>query len=81
MFWAAAAFNQPIGAWDTSAVIDMSRMVWAAAAFNLPIGAWNSSTVTTMRRMFGDAAALTSPSVHGLLLLSISPLVHGTPRP
>ena len=39
MFWAAAAFNQPIGAWDTSAVIDMSRMVWAAAAFNQPIGA------------------------------------------
>ena len=57
MFGAAAAFNQPIGAWDISAVLDISRIFWAAAAFNLPIGAWNSSTVTTMRRMFGEAAA------------------------
>ena len=48
-------------AWDTSAVIDMSRMVWAAAAFNQPIGAWNSSTVTSMRRMFGAAAAFNEP--------------------
>ena len=50
MFDEAAAFNQPIGAWNTSfsksdfgAVADMRGMFDEAAAFNQPIGAWNTS--------------------------------------
>ena len=58
MFGAAAAFNQPIGAWDTSAMTDMNGMFCEAAAFSQPIGAWDTSAVTDMNAMFCDAAAV-----------------------
>jgi surface protein len=52
MFNGSAAFNQPIGEWNVSAVTTMHGMFEKAAAFNQPIGKWNVSAVTTMHCMF-----------------------------
>ena len=59
--YAASAFNQPIGAWDTSAVADMGGMFSGAAAFNQPIGAWDTSAVADMGGMFYGASAFNQP--------------------
>ena len=37
-----AAFNQDISSWDTSAVLDMSRMFDYAKSFNQDISAWDT---------------------------------------
>jgi hypothetical protein len=56
-------FNQPIGAWDVSAVTDMGYMFASAstnqqrAFFDQDIGAWNVSNVTDMEGMFGAVGA------------------------
>ena len=52
IFYEAAAFNQPIGSWDTANVINMSGMFSNASAFNQPIGSWNTANVQTMTSMF-----------------------------
>ena len=52
LFRGKSGFNQPIGAWDTSAVTNMSEMFAFTFAFNQPIGAWNTAAVTNMREMF-----------------------------
>jgi surface protein len=57
MFLNAHAFNQNIGAWNTSAVTNMSSMFYLANAFNQNIGAWNTSAVTNMNYMFLYASA------------------------
>jgi len=53
----AAAFNQDIGGWDVSSVIDMSAMFRGADAFNQDIGGWDVSSVTDMASMFSAAVA------------------------
>ncbi len=57
MFQNAFVFNQPIGNWNTVAVINMSTMFQSAVAFNQNIGTWNVSNVTTFLSMFQSATA------------------------
>jgi surface protein len=61
MFRSAAAFNRPIGTWNTSSVTVMSQLFRDATAFNQPIGAWNVSAVTAMESMFLSANSFNQP--------------------
>jgi surface protein len=57
MFYNAAAFNQPIGNWDTGSASDMFGMFWGASSFNQSIENWNLSNVTTIGNMFVSASS------------------------
>jgi surface protein len=51
-FLNSTSFNQPIGSWDTSNVVNMSQMFYAAHIFNQPIGSWNTDKLTVLDGMF-----------------------------
>ena len=57
MFQNAAAFNQPIGNWDTSNITTTLSMFTNAVTFNQDISSWNTSNVTNMGSMFNFASA------------------------
>ena len=61
VFKGAVAFNQPIGAWNTSSVENMSEAFKFAKDFNQPIGNWDTSHVSSMRAMFSEAASFDQP--------------------
>jgi len=52
-----SSFNQNIGNWNTSTIIDMSYLFYRNADFNQDIGAWNTSIVTNMSHMFYQASS------------------------
>ena len=49
MFYNAAAFNQDIGIWNTSAVANMLGMFHGAADFNQDLSSWNASSLSFVR--------------------------------
>lgn len=53
----SSGYVGPIGAWDTSAVTDMSNLFKNATSFNDNISLWDVSNVTTMRGMFDGATS------------------------
>ena len=56
LFLDAPSFNQNIGNWDVSNVINMESMFNGASKFNQDIGDWDTSSVTNMEEMFDDAS-------------------------
>jgi hypothetical protein len=57
LFRFLTSFNQPIGSWNTSAVLNMRHMFSYAIVFNQPIGSWNTAAVDDMTGMFYYATA------------------------
>ena len=55
MFYGAAAFNQPIGSWNTSNVTTIADMFNGASEFDQDIGSWNTSKVLYMNGTFVNA--------------------------
>jgi surface protein len=60
VFRDAIAFNQPIGSWNTTRVINMQNM-FLRAIFNQNIASWDVSNVTNMAGMFFSASAFNQP--------------------
>jgi hypothetical protein len=50
-------FNQDIGSWDVSNVIDFRSMFWGATSFNQDIGNWDMSSAKRIGYMFWGATS------------------------
>jgi surface protein len=50
-------FNDDIGEWDTSSVINMAGLFDESYYFNQDISRWNTTSVTSMYQMFQYARA------------------------
>jgi surface protein len=57
MFFMAEAFNQPLGDWDVSALINARWVFERAYSFNQPLNNWDVSKVTDMHYMFSHTRA------------------------
>ncbi len=55
------SFNQPIGDWNVSNVVNMHRMFLQAEDFNQDISNWDVSNVTDMAQMFYGTKAFNQP--------------------
>jgi surface protein len=55
LFHGCNTFNQNIGSWNTSNVINVSYMFGNCTVFNQNIGSWNTSNVTDMAGLFHNA--------------------------
>ena len=49
------AFNEPLGNWNTSAVVSMGRMFDSAFSYDQALGGWDTSAVESMLKMFSNA--------------------------
>ena len=65
-FMHRGTFNEDLGAWDVSQVLNMSQMFRGAFKFNQSIAHWEISNVSKMTNMFGDGSSL-SDSNKGLI--------------
>ena len=64
-------FNQPIGDWDTSSVIDMSSVFHQNTAFDQDISNWDITNVTSMQSLsfeFGSTTPISTANYDALLI-------------
>jgi surface protein len=57
MFNGATSFNQNIGNWNVSQVINMDNMFYSATSFNQDLNRWDVSSTTSMIEMFRNASS------------------------
>ena len=60
MFRSATSFNQPLGNWDVSSVINMNGMFRDATSFDQDLGAWDVGKVNDMEDMFNGVTLSTA---------------------